>query len=142
MGLAENKAVIRRYYEEAHGGNSDVVEELVADGCLVHGWGRERRVSLDEARKAVQGFRVPFPDWKVTVDQLIAEGDLVASELTITGTQSGQFRRFAPTGKEVKFSGFFIDRVVDGKIVEMWHKPDFLTMLIQIGAVPEDVMAG
>ena len=77
-----------------------------------------------------------------TVHRLIAEDDLVASELTITGTHKGKFKRHSPTGKEVKFTGIFIDRVIDGKIVEMWHRPDFLTLLKQIGIVPEDVMDG
>lgn len=138
----KNKEVVRRYYEEVHGGNLEPLAELVSENCMVHGWSGERTVSLEETRSALEGFRKPFPDWKVSVNQLIAEGDLVASELTITGTHSGQYKRHAPTGKEFRFNGFFIDRVVDGKIVEMWHKPDFLRLLMQIGVVPEDVMAG
>ncbi|MDP6822061.1 MAG: ester cyclase [Dehalococcoidia bacterium] len=100
------------------------------------------RVTLDEARAGLLSQRTGSPDWKVTVHQLVAEGDPVASELTITGTHSGQFKRHAPTGKPVSFNGHHMDRASDGKIVETWHRPDFLTLLIQIGAVPEDVMSG
>jgi len=109
---------------------------------LVHGWSSEGRFSLEDARNGLKGQRSAFPDWKITVHQLIAEDDLVASDLTITGTHSGQFKRHAPTGRQVKFNGVFIDRVVDGKIVEMWHKPDYLTLLMQIGAVSEEIMTG
>ncbi len=142
MGPAENKAVVRRYYEEVHGGNLEVLADLAADVCLLHGGNSERRVTLDDLRKVLISQRTGFPDWRVTVNQLVAEGDIVASELAITGTHSGQFKQHAPTGKSVTFNGHFMDRVVGGKIVETWHKPDYLTLLIQIGAVPDDVTSG
>ncbi len=140
--LEENKSVVRRYYEEVHGGAIDVLEQFVDSDCMLHGWGSERRVTLAEARQELIGQRTGFPDWKIEVHKLVAEGDIVASDLTITGTHLGHFRQHAPTGKQVRFSGTFMDRVVNGKIVEMWHRPDFLRMLMQIGAVPEDIMGG
>ncbi len=136
----ENKAVVRRFYEEVHGGNLDVLDELVAPAILLHGWRSERRLTIDEVHQIAKGQRAAFPDWKVTVHDLVAEGDLVASNLTITGTHQGNFGRHAPTGRQVSFTGMFLDRVADGKIVEMWHRPDYLRLLIQIGAVPDDVM--
>ena len=140
MTLEENKTVVRRFYEELHGGNLNVLEELVASEYVLHGWHSERRETIKEARQSTLQQRAAFPDWKITVHELIAEGDLVASNLTITGTHEGKFGNFEPTGKSVNFTGTFIDRVVNGKIVEMWHRPDFLQLLIQIGAVPEDIM--
>ena len=136
-----NKAVVRRYYQEVHGGKLDVLNELVHGEIFLHGWHSERRITIEDALQILKGQRGAFPDWKVTVHDLICEGDLVASNLTITGTHQGQFGRYSPTGKAVKFTGMFLDRVADGKIVEMWHRPDFLTLLIQIGAVPADIMA-
>ncbi len=140
MTLEENKKVVRRFYEEVHGGNLDVLDELVAPAIFLHGWRSERRLTIDEVLQIAKGQRAAFPDWKVTVHDLVAEGDLVASNLTITGTHQGNFGRHAPTGRQVSFTGMFLDRVADGKIVEMWHRPDFLRLLKQIGAVPDDVM--
>ncbi|MQG58031.1 MAG: ester cyclase [SAR202 cluster bacterium] len=140
MTLQENKSVVRRFYEEVHGGNLDVLGELVDADCYVHAWRSDNRVTLSEARQGLLSQRTSFPDWKIEVHKLVAEGDIVASDLTITGTHLGHFRQHAPTGKQVRFSGTIMDRVVDGKIVEMWHRPDFLRMLIQIGAVPDDMM--
>ena len=142
MGLQDNKRVVRRFYEEAHGGNLDIVEELVGPEFLLHGRGPDRHCKLDDARQIMKGQRSAFPDWKVTIHELIAENDLVVSNLTITGTHRGRFRKVEHTGRSVEFNGVFIDRVRDGKIVEMWHSPDYLTLLIQIGAVPEDIMVG
>jgi predicted ester cyclase len=95
---------------------------------------------LQGARRTLEGQRSAFPDWKIAVGELIAEGDLVASTLTFTGTHRGRFRSIEPTGKSVNFTGVHIERVRDGKIVEMWHRPDFLRLLMQIGAVSEDIM--
>jgi predicted ester cyclase len=71
----------------------------------------------------------------------LSEDDLVASTLTITGTHRGKFRSIEPTGKSVNFTGVHIERVRNGRILEMWHRPDFLRLLMQIGAVSEDIMA-
>jgi predicted ester cyclase len=88
----------------------------------------------------LEGQRAAFPDWKITIGELIAEGDLVVSTLTVTGTHRGKFRSIEPTGKSVNFTGVHIKRVRNGKIIEMWHRPDFLRLLMQIGAVPEEIM--
>ena len=142
MTLEENKAVVRRFYEEMHGGNIDLLDELVESEYVLHGWVSSRRETLNEAREGTERQRDAFPDWNITIQEMVAEGDYVATNLTITGTHVGQFGPYAPTGNQVNFNGTFIDRVVDGKIVEMWHRPDFLRMLIQLGAVPEDIMGG
>ena len=71
----ENKAVVRRFYEEVHGGNLDVLDELVAPDIFLHGWRSEGRVTIDEALQGLKGQRAAFPDWKVTVHDLVAEGE-------------------------------------------------------------------
>ena len=118
-----------------------MLDELVAGEIFLHGWHSERSVTVDDALQGLKGQRAGFPDWKITVHDLVAEGDLVATNLTITGTHQGQFGQYAPTDKKVSFDGMFMDRVTDGKISEMWHRPDFLRMLMQIGNVPSDMMA-
>ena len=116
-----------------------MLEELVAPKVSLHGSTSDRTIDLAGAREILRNQRQGFADWKVTVHEQIAEGDLVVSSLTVTGTHTGRFRSVESTGKSVSFDGIFIDRVVDGKITEMWHKPDFLRLLIQICAVPESL---
>ena len=84
MTLQENKSVVRRFYEEVHGGNLDVLRELVDADCYVHAWRSDNRVTLSEARQGLLSQRTSFPDWKIEVHKLVAEGDIVASDLTIT----------------------------------------------------------
>jgi hypothetical protein len=71
MTLEENRTVVRRVYEEVHGGNLDTLSELVDEDCMLHGWTSTQRVTLEEARQMLEGQRSAFPDWKVTVGELI-----------------------------------------------------------------------
>lgn len=83
----------------------------------------------------VREFRGAFPDLTDTIDLQLAEGDLVATRFTSTGTHRGAYRGVAPTGRKLSWSGVIIDRVRDGRIVESWGSWDLLGMLQQIGAV-------
>src|SRR5262249_59810614 len=77
----------------------------------------------------MQAMRGAFPDFRLTIEDQIAEGDKVVTRVTFSGTHSGEFRGIAPTGKQVKYSGIAIDRIVDGKVVEMWHVAETLGLV-------------
>jgi predicted ester cyclase len=81
-------------------------------------------------------FRTGFPDFRDTVDLQLAEGDLVATRATSSGTHTGPFQGIAPTGKRLSWTGIVIDRVQDGRIVESWGNWDMMGLLQQLGAVP------
>jgi steroid delta-isomerase-like uncharacterized protein len=83
---------------------------------------------------AVQLLHASFPDLRITVDDLIAEGDKVVARLTARGTHQGTFRAIPPTGQFVQWSGIRIFRIADGKIVEHWATWDDLSLLRQLGA--------
>jgi predicted ester cyclase len=83
-------------------------------------------------------FLTAMPDWHVSEDYVVAEGDKVASRGTITGTHLGPFLGAPPTGKKVSWTGIIIYRINDeGKIVERWQDFDALSMLTQMGVVPQ-----
>ena len=77
-----------------------------------------------------------FPDFKVTLDQVIEQGDKVVTRWTTTMTHKGEFLGFAPTGKKATVTGTTILRILNGKIVEGWDNWDQLGLLVQIGVVP------
>ena len=81
-------------------------------------------------------FFSAFPDLHSTIDQLIAEGDIVAGRMTTTGTHRGEFMGIPPTGKRVTFSEIHIVRIADGKAVEHWGNSDDLGMMQQLGVIP------
>jgi predicted ester cyclase len=85
----------------------------------------------------VTTWRTAFPDLQFTIEDHIAEGNKVATRVTLRGTHSGRYLDIAPTGKKITVSGMTISHVVDGKIVEIWITRDDLGLLQQLGVVPQ-----
>ncbi len=88
-------------------------------------------------RQAGEMFRRAFPDWRSDLQQLIAEGDLVAENFIAHGTHHAALMGEAPTGREVVLRGVNIFRIADGKIVERWGPLDQLGLLQQLGLAPQ-----
>ena len=76
---------------------------------------------------------IGFPDFRFTIEEMIAEGDKVVVRWTTRGTHQGIFRGIPPTGKQVTITGVEIHRVVGGKIVEGWRKWDRIDVMQQLG---------
>ena len=80
-------------------------------------------------------MRAGFPDLHFTVEDQIAEGDMVVTRWTARGTHTGEFQSIPATGKAIRVAGTDIDRVIDGKSVECWAHVDELGLMQQLGAV-------
>lgn len=78
-------------------------------------------------------MRTAFPDFKLTVEHLVADEENVAFAYTATGTHQGEFMGVAPTGKSIKIRGMQISKFEGGKLVERWGSTDELGLLKQIG---------
>src|SRR5918992_4769217 len=116
MSASDNKAIVRRYFEEGlNQKNRAVLDELLADENL------RRLVTSTQAN--------PFPDLHRTVEDLIAEGDKVVARQTNRGTHLGDYMGVPATGKRVTFTAIAILRIADGKIVEHWINRDDLGIL-------------
>jgi C-1 hydroxylase len=76
-----------------------------------------------------------LPDYHATIEDIIAEGDKVWTRVTYTGTHTGKYLGFAPTGKKISYNSVTIKRVVDGKMVEGWTVSDMLDFFKQIGII-------
>jgi predicted ester cyclase len=127
MSVQENKALVRREQEELwnHTGNLDAAEELFVPDLV------------EAAKQEAADFREGFPDVVSTIEDLIAEGDKVVARWRSRATHRGEYMGIAPTGKEVEFTGISIYRIEAGKIAESWNVEDKLSLMRQIGAVPE-----
>src|SRR5215218_1495608 len=95
------------------------------------------RGGLQAAKKAAAEYRQAFPDLRVSVEDLVAEGDRVAARLRFRGTHLGELDGIAPTGRRVDCSGIVISRIEEGKIAEDWANFDDLGMMRQLGLIPE-----
>ena len=76
-----------------------------------------------------------FPDLKVSIENQIAEGDIVVTRYTAKGMQHGMYRSVLPTGEPVSYTVISIQRVIDGKIVEGWRVVNVLEIVHQIGVI-------
>jgi steroid delta-isomerase-like uncharacterized protein len=112
-----------------------VADELIASDFREHVGGEARRVGVEGFKAARLRRNAAFPDWKVTVDDIIAEGDKVVARATGQGTHLGDYMGIPPTGKRIKVSWIAIYRVADGKLAEHWQHIDELGLRQQLGAI-------
>jgi steroid delta-isomerase-like uncharacterized protein len=141
---ADPKAVVRRFIDEVFvAGRFDAVDELVTEDFTPHTWGPMPQ-GRDGLKQAIERVSAGLSDASMTIDDLVAEGDLVAVRLTSSATQTGPFMGIPPTGKRYEIGEIHWFRLRDGRIAEHWHQADFLGMLRQLGAMPGGggVMAG
>lgn len=96
----------------------------------------EEHPGLYETRKYHPIWQKAFKDLTYSVEQMIADGDMVATRVTMRGTHVALFMGAAPTGMDLKIGVLMIDRVVDGLIVEHWANADWVTVLRQLEIIP------
>ena len=134
----EAKAVIRRWNDEGwSGGNYDLAHEIIAPVMTVHGAGGQAvGMGPDGLIDLIRTWRTAFPDGKMTVDDLVVDGDLVGIRNTWHGTHTADFYGIPATGKTVHVTSIGIDRVVDGQVVEGWGELDMIGMMQQLGVMP------
>jgi steroid delta-isomerase-like uncharacterized protein len=136
--MDDAKEISRRLTEDPWQGKIDDVIDLVADDYVGHNPGvPEPVVGKAGYREFVGTYIAAFPDGKITVDDQIAEGDTVTTRWTAVGTNSGELMGMPATGKEVTVTGITYSKISDGQLKEAWTSWDTLSMLQQLGAVPE-----
>jgi len=84
----------------------------------------------------LQGVHAAFPDWRVQIDDIVAEDSSVAVRWSGQVTHEGPFHGIPPTGKHIAVSGINLYRIEDGRIAQEWEQMDSLGMLAQLGVLP------
>jgi steroid delta-isomerase-like uncharacterized protein len=142
MTLEENKDIARRFIQRVFvEADPAAVDELASEDFTPHSWGQmpPGRDSLKAAQKRVtQGIS----DARMTIEDLIAEGDKVAVRLISHGRHTGEFMGVPASGKEYDISETHIFRITGGKVVEHWLNADMLGLMQQIGALPAPATSG
>jgi steroid delta-isomerase-like uncharacterized protein len=130
-----NKAVARTAIEQVLGGGRvELYDSLYAPDYVSHNGSHD--AGRDADCETTKGWHVAFPDLKITIDKIIAEGDLVAVRFLAEGSNTGAANGLPATGKRVRIPGMTIFRMVDGKIVEEWASFDQLDFMRQLGLMP------
>jgi predicted ester cyclase len=137
MSTEDNKALIRRFYEEVFNKrNLAALDDFYSPDHIDHTLPPGLPVGPEGTKQAIVTMLSGFPDLRITIEDMIAEGDKVVTRFTTHGTQQGALGSVPPTGKRVAVSTIEITRIVGGKIVEDWGLDDRLSMLQQLGLVP------
>ena len=136
MSTEENKAVVRRLFEELNKGNLGILDEIFAPGFVNHHPAPGTTPDKEGVKQFIANMHNTFPDYRWNVEDLIAEGDKVVYRFTMHGTDTGGFMGMAPTGKKVVAEAIGIQRFANGKVVERWNIGDSLTMLQQLEILP------
>jgi predicted ester cyclase len=135
--IEANKAVYRRMVGEiVNQGKFEVVDEIFHPDYVDHTAPPGAPGGLEGVKAIFGMFRTGFPDVKFTIDEMVGEGNYVATLVHGEGTQTGQFIEFPPSGKFARWRSVGFFRIEDGQIREHWGVPDLLGLLIQIGIIP------
>jgi steroid delta-isomerase-like uncharacterized protein len=119
------------------GGNIDVIDELYSSRFVNHSAPPRVPSNCEGVKQVTAMFRQAFPDSYFTGEDMVAEGDKVATRKTFHGTHRGEFLGIPPTGQQISIGLIDIVRVADGKVEDHWSIADNLGMMRQLGVIPE-----
>ena len=138
MPTERNMATVSQFVEEAYnGGDQAAVDHFISRNHVLHPSGRPDLIGREGVKEYLAEVRTGFPDVRIIAEDQFAEGDQVAVRWRITGTHEGEYQWIPPTGKHASIGCLSIFRLSEGKIVENWISPDMLSLLRQLGIIPE-----
>jgi steroid delta-isomerase-like uncharacterized protein len=134
MPTSQNKDICRRFFDEVISqGDLSLVDEICAPDYRLHATlSGSEAIDREALKELVASWRASFPDGTITLEDMVAEDDLVAARMLEQGTHLGEFRGISPTGRAVAYGSMTFLRVVDGRITDHWGLLDMPTLLEQI----------
>jgi predicted ester cyclase len=120
----------------------DLIPDLFSPGYIIHTPNMLMPVSYEDLKEDISRAKRTFPDMRMSIEHMVAEGDKVVVHWTTSGTHLGEFTLpgmpvgLPPSGNRVTFSEVGVYRVENGRIAEAWIQADVMSMLQQVGAIP------
>ena len=135
MSTAENRDICRRFFDQVvSNGDLNAVDEICSPDYRLHATlSGPEAIDRQALKELVASWRSSFPDGKITVEDIVAEGDLVAVRMLERGTHLGEFSGMSPSARSVTYGSMSFLRMVDGRISEHWGLLDMPSLLEQIG---------
>jgi len=135
MSIEEkNKMLVCRAYELINQKKVEAAWDYFASECVCHI--PDGDMSVKQTKDLDAMLFSAFPDYNLTIVDIIAEGDKVSFRVNLKGTNTGEMMGNPPTGNKVDITNSNWVRIVDNKIVELWVTMDRLSMIQQLGAIP------
>jgi predicted ester cyclase len=137
MSIEQNKALVRRIVEELQNRDNWALLDELVDPAFVN-WAAPPGIAPDRTGIIAlsREFGAAFPDGAMTIEEMVAEGDLVVTRKTFRGTHQASFMGIAATGRRVAISLIDWVRVAEGRAIEHWNVADMMSLLQQLGAMP------
>jgi predicted ester cyclase len=137
MSEESNKQVSRRFTELFGTDEVTLADEVFAPDVVFHGLEGGDLRGVEATKGFIAAYRAAFPDAVSTVEEQVAEGDMVVTRWRARGTHRGPLGDLEPTGRAFDTGGMTMERCVDGRIAEVWVARDELGLLRQLGAIPD-----
>ncbi|MFO7320675.1 MAG: ester cyclase [Chloroflexota bacterium] len=137
MTSEQNKAIVRRFWQAYETNDQAALNEVLSPALVARTPGAPEPQNREMHLQGIRMFTAAFSDRQFTVDEMIAEGDVVATRTTLRGTHTGEWQGHAPTGKRISAPGLTLERIQDGKIVERWFSFDVPAVMQQLGLSPQ-----
>ncbi len=136
--LEANKALVRRFVEQVKNERRlDTLGEFFAADYKEH---NETVASFGPGTTGYQNFLghlfSAFPDDRLVIELIVAEGDVVSYRATESGTHKGEFLKIPATGKRATWTEIQFFRIANGKVVEHWVDVDIFGWFTQLGVIP------
>ena len=129
---SQNKAIVKRFLKDLDE-DIDAIDEFFSPGCRAYLPGGNLPADREGFKQFVAMLYAAFPDLHHEIEHQIAEGNKVASLVTVRGTHKGDFQGISPKGRRVAFTDIIMALIEDGKIVALWAQFDALGLLHQLG---------
>ena len=136
MSLEKNKKLVLQCTDEYYNEKEfDTLDKYFAKDFV---WrGPTSTMNREEFLGASQFMTNAFPDLKIIIDDLTAEDDKVIKQWTMKATHQGEYAGVPATGNSIEVHGYATFRIKDNIIVEIWEVMDSLSLMQQIGAIPQ-----
>jgi predicted ester cyclase len=134
--MCTNEQVFRMILEDGFGkGDTTVFDRYTSENFIEHQYGFNPP-NVIGVKKAIESLHKAFPDFSMTIEDLVIQDDKVWGRMTARGTQKGQFGPLPPTGKKMEITVIDILRFKDGILIEHWGVPDRFALMEQLGMKP------
>ncbi len=131
----QNKALVRKIYQATETGDAAILGFVVTEDVIEHPLNPGQPPGREALKQVFGGFSVLVPDLRITVEDIIADGDRAAVRSTVTGTPVGPYLGVDPAGRPMRFEAIDLWRIEDGLVAEGWHVEDFVAALADWGVL-------
>jgi len=133
-GTTDLADLVRGFYEPFRTGDTSIYDEVLAQDWIDVPLAPGQQQGPAGMAGQIAAFRHAMPDYNVTHEDLIVQGDKVAVRNTVSGTHQGTFMGIQPTGKHIEMRTMDVHQVRDGRIIATWHLEDFAGLMAQLNA--------